>query len=112
MVGAMRAITEVIKRMGDQVRQGLGGLTAAVGAQNALLCELIVEITTQGELRAREDEARQGRVVRGQAEVIQVLSDEESWEDRVDSEEMEGVRTGDEGEGNEGQGEVFLAEDL
>ena len=51
-------------------------------------------------------------MVRGWAEVVQVLSNEESREDRMDSEETEGVRTGDEGEGNEGQGEVFLMEDL
>jgi hypothetical protein len=115
MAGAVRAVAEAIERLGDQVQQGLGGLAAAVGKQNGLLCELLTEVTMQGEMRAREDEARRGRVVRGRAEVVQVLSDEEIrevGEDRADSEETERVRTGDEGEGNEGQGEVFFVEDL
>ena len=112
MVGAMRAIAEAIEKMGDQVQQGLGGLVAAVGTQNALLCELIMEITMQGELQAREDEARRGRVVRGRAEDVQVLSDKESRVEWMDTEETEGVRTMDEGEGNEEQGEVSNLEVL
>ena len=112
MAGAVRVIAEAIEKRGDQVRQGLGGLMAAVGTQNALLCKLIAEITMQGELWVREDEARRGRVVRGQAEDVQVLSDEESRGEQMDTEELEGVRTVDEGEGNEEQGEVSNLEVL